>query len=79
MDYSSANRPKRLAAERGSLIRRLNKQKKIDRLIDCPQIKVGVLKKNLVFVLKTTHKFYFNLCVCLAHVFCSYFYVVLVR
>ena len=28
MDYSRANRPKQLAAERGSLIRQLNKQKK---------------------------------------------------
>ena len=73
MGYSRANRPKRLAAERGSLIRRLNKPKTIDRLIDCLQFKVGVLKKKLVFVLKTMHEFYFNLCVCLAHVFCSFF------
>ena len=27
IDYGRANRPKRLAAERGTLIRRLNKQK----------------------------------------------------
>ena len=46
IDYGRAGRPKRLAAENGTLIRRLNKQKKIDWLIDCLQIKIGSVKKE---------------------------------
>ena len=78
IDYGTANRHKRLAAERGTLIRRLNKSKikLIDSLI-ASKSSWGVLKRNLVFVLKIIHKFYFNLCLYLAHVFCSYFHGVL--